>query len=101
MGCYCTGWRLYPLSEAYVNECGPTVGRGARTVSAQIHEAHEPGWLKPVVSVRNQSGFVISTVYGRPERGLAAAKRQGNEMLDDECRMRGLSGLRSRRRRRR
>lgn len=95
MSCFCTGWRRYQKNDWFVvaKRCGPSVGRGARQIEANISRTDIDGWYRPTVHTRNRSGFIVGTTSGRPEKGLQTAKRVGDEMLADACRMHGLSGL--------
>jgi hypothetical protein len=89
----------------FERRCGPKAGKWHKRIQATIAPVEiRPNefWYVPTVQYRNESGFVQSTVRGSVRNSVVAAKREAQEMLDDECRSRGfgggLSGLRGHRR---
>ncbi len=97
MACRCTGWKTIHGGERAEKRCGPKTASGHRRIYGVV--AFYDGikgaeWFRPTVSVRNDQGFITSTVRGSLVLGMPAAKRAADEMLADECRSRGFGGAR-------
>ena len=93
--CRCTGWKSLEGGSRAEKRCGPRTARGHRPfwgVVAFYNGIPGREWFRPTVSVRNDQGFITSTVRGSLVLGMAAAKKVADDMLADECLMRGFGG---------